>query len=156
MKKLNKKGFTLAELLIVIAIIAILIAIAIPAFSASLRSAKLAVDHSNIRAMYAVLRTAEMTNSIDNGTGTDTPANTETNTYYLLKDGTIEKATGSTVPTNAYKLQVNAELTECENSYLCTHDETGTAITKGSEIHKENQYITIQYDKGTWKFAFAS
>ena len=52
-QKRNKKGFTLAELLIVIAIIAILIAIAIPAFNAALNKAYQAVDDSNIRAAYA-------------------------------------------------------------------------------------------------------
>ena len=46
MKKMNKKGFTLAELLIVIAILAILIAIAIPVFSAQLEKARESVDAS--------------------------------------------------------------------------------------------------------------
>lgn len=48
----NKKGFTLAELLIVVAIIAILVAIAIPAFSASLEKATLAKDAANVRSAY--------------------------------------------------------------------------------------------------------
>lgn len=37
MKYKNKKGFTLAELLIVVAIIAVLVAVAIPIFPASWR-----------------------------------------------------------------------------------------------------------------------
>lgn len=48
-KKLNKKGFTLAELLIVIAIIAILVAIAVPTFTAQMNKAKEAVDDANLR-----------------------------------------------------------------------------------------------------------
>lgn len=51
--KRNKKGFTLAELLIVVAIIAVLVAIAIPAFTSSLNKAKHAVDLSNMRAAYS-------------------------------------------------------------------------------------------------------
>ena len=39
-KMKNKKGFTLMEMLIVVAIIAILIAIAIPTFASSLNKAK--------------------------------------------------------------------------------------------------------------------
>lgn len=39
-KMKNKKGFTLMEMLIVVAIIAILVAIAIPTFASSLNKAK--------------------------------------------------------------------------------------------------------------------
>ena len=45
----NKKGFTLVEMLIVVAIIAILIAIAIPIISATLERAREAVDDGNWR-----------------------------------------------------------------------------------------------------------
>jgi len=52
-KMLNKKGFTLAELLIVVAIIAVLVAIAIPVFTSQLERSREATDVSNIRAAYA-------------------------------------------------------------------------------------------------------
>lgn len=54
LKKLtNKKGFTLMEMLIVVAIIAVLVAIAIPTFSGALTKSKEAADVANIRALYA-------------------------------------------------------------------------------------------------------
>ena len=54
MKKLNeKKGFTLAELLIVVAIIAVLVAIAIPVFTTQLERARCATDIANLRSSYA-------------------------------------------------------------------------------------------------------
>lgn len=53
MKKNNKKGFTLAELLIVVAIIAVLVAIAIPVFTTSLDDAKNATANANLRAAKA-------------------------------------------------------------------------------------------------------
>ena len=51
--KKNEKGFTLMEMLIVVAIIAVLVAIAIPTFNSSLNKAKEATDEANIRAGYA-------------------------------------------------------------------------------------------------------
>lgn len=66
MKKLNnKKGFTLAELLIVVAIIAVLVAISIPIFSSQLEKARDAVTVSNIRAAYAQAQTAYLTQQSD-------------------------------------------------------------------------------------------
>ena len=54
MKKIkNTKGFTLMEMLIVVAIIAILIAIAIPTFTAQLEKAREAADIANIRSIYS-------------------------------------------------------------------------------------------------------
>ena len=49
----NRKGFTLAELLIVVAIIAILVAISIPIFLKKLEQSREAVDIANLRDAYA-------------------------------------------------------------------------------------------------------
>ena len=50
--KRNNKGFTLAELLIVVAIIAVLVAIAIPVFTTQLEKAREATDVANVRSGY--------------------------------------------------------------------------------------------------------
>lgn len=55
MRRNSKKGFTLAELLIVIAIIAILIAIMFPVFGAQLNKARAAAELANVRAKYSEL-----------------------------------------------------------------------------------------------------
>lgn len=58
MKKRNKKGFTLAELLIVVAIIAVLVAISIPIFTGQLERARRAVDMHTARSIESVLVSA--------------------------------------------------------------------------------------------------
>ena len=61
MKK-NNKGFTLAELLIVVAIIAVLVAIAIPVFTQQLEKSREATDLANIRSAYGQAVTEYLSN----------------------------------------------------------------------------------------------
>ena len=60
--KNNRKGFTLAELLIVVAIIAVLVSVAIPVFTTHLEKAREAADLSNIRAAYAEVTAEALVN----------------------------------------------------------------------------------------------
>ena len=86
-KMKNKKGFTLMEMLIVVAIIAILVAIAIPTFASSLNKARVATDEANIRSGYASVMTDVLTDdnySVEGGT-------TGEATYKLNKDGSADQ-----------------------------------------------------------------
>ena len=78
-KKLNKKGFTLAELLVVVAIIAILVAVSIPIFTSRLEASREATDQANERAAKAAAVTAYL-----GGDGTDT-------TFYYDADNGVAK-----------------------------------------------------------------
>ena len=64
MKK--KKGFTLAELLVVVAIISVLVAVSIPIFTQQLHKAKVATDWANLRSYYAELQADYMSTGKQN------------------------------------------------------------------------------------------
>ena len=71
MKEMIKKmreergGFTLAELLVVVAIVAVLVAIAVPLFSSSLTSADEAVQKANERSVKAEVTTGYLADGFD-------------------------------------------------------------------------------------------
>ena len=82
--KLNsKKGFTLVELLVVVASIAILVAISIPMVTGALDSAKKATDDANRRAAEGAAMVAYLTG--DNEIG-------EEETYYYDAESGLVKA----------------------------------------------------------------
>ena len=65
-KKLNKKGFTLAELLVVVAIIGVLVAISIPIFTSQLEKSRDAVTLANLRSAYAEAQASYLTETAAN------------------------------------------------------------------------------------------
>ena len=109
LKKLqNKKGFTLMEMLIVVAIIAVLVAIAIPVFNGALTKSKEAADVANVRATYAEWQTAMLTENTKAPADKDAflkgPAGTDTLTLndpdkLTVADGTITYTASKLVDT---------------------------------------------------------
>lgn len=59
--KNKRNGFTLAELLIVVAIIGVLVAVSIPVFSQQLEKSREATDLANVRSAYAEVKAEAMT-----------------------------------------------------------------------------------------------
>lgn len=70
MKK-NNHGFTLAELLIVVAIIAVLVAVAIPVFNTQLEKSRQATDLANLRSSYAEAMANYLSNNAADADGSD-------------------------------------------------------------------------------------
>ncbi len=65
MKRNNKKGFTIIELVVVIAVIAILAAVLIPTFSSIIKKANESVDIQAAKNMNTFLATADITDGVD-------------------------------------------------------------------------------------------
>lgn len=110
-KKSNKKGFTIMEMLIVVAIIAVLAAIAIPVFNGALTKSKEAADVANIRAAYAEVTVAYLT---------DNTAYPTDKTAFLAKvDGGKlnynDKLTNYTAPTDTAKGEIEYTATKLTN-----------------------------------------
>lgn len=116
----NKKGFTLAELLVVVAIVGILVAISIPVFTAQLTKARIATNQANMRAAKAAAVAQYMTDEIDKNsdaamiydydlkTGTATSITNADDAYIVAdtnKQGDIESEKGS----KQYK-QINVKI----------------------------------------------
>lgn len=100
----SKKGFTLAELLIVVAIIGVLVGISIPIFTTQLKKSRLATNQANARAAYAAATAAYLDDELVIG-GT---YNSETGVFTATKkakasDTTTFSSTGTAAPSTTIK-----------------------------------------------------
>lgn len=69
--KMNKKGFTLIEMLVVIAIIAILVAIIVPTVTSATAKSKAAADAANLRSVMAEANIYVLSHDVDISGTTD-------------------------------------------------------------------------------------
>lgn len=106
----RNRGFTLMEMLIVVAIIAVLAAVAIPVFNGSLHKAKVAADMANVRAYYAELQTQYITTGEYIDIGDDLHENARRKITFL--DGTTVQMQAGTVSAILERERVDIESTE--------------------------------------------
>lgn len=100
----DKKGFTLAELLVVVAIIGILVAISVPLFTAQLGKARKATNEANLRAAKVAAVADYMTN--DDGAKADIKYSYDIAAGTVTKTETVtgnEVKIGAATTTSTYK-----------------------------------------------------
>lgn len=129
------KGFTLAELLIVVAIIAVLVAISIPIFTSQIHKSEVSTDWANVRAYYAELQYDYIANEricdeclITNATGSDT---------YTLLNG--EKQTLKTGRLTVYNA---SEMFENMIGYIVIY----TCDKAGSENNEHYMFLSATHN----------
>lgn len=121
----SSKGFTLMEMLIVVAIIAVLVAIAIPTFTSSLNKARVATDEANIRSGYASVMAEILTNQYGENGSADKV------TYELQKDGSVLLKTANAATANPYK---------------CFGNTSGNTEIAGQTVQTWSKNSTVTYE----------
>ena len=116
----DKKGFTLAELLVVVAIIGILVAISVPLFTAQLGKARKATNEANLRAAKVAAVADYMTN--------DEGAKADIKYSYDIAAGTVTKT--ETVTGN--KVEIGAATTT--STYKHIYVEVNGTDTKDAVV----------------------
>lgn len=139
MIKQKKQGFTLAELLVVMAIIGILVAISIPIFTAQRRKAIIAVNKANIRAAKAAAA-AKLYESPESIIGYMTQENGQYLYYlYNVETGSIEKElVGVNVTFKDTSASDNKEYTKTVNNW---GQEYRKIAMDGKKCHKILIYV---------------
>ncbi len=99
MKKLNKKGFTLIELIVVIGILAVLAAVLIPSISNYVAQAREATNNANARALYSEV-SAEFAMGTLSAAGNRTEAGITCSWTVHATNGTLTTFTCAKATTN--------------------------------------------------------
>lgn len=146
MKQIFKKndGFTLAELLIVVAIIAVLVAVSIPIFTRQLEKARESTDLANMRAAKAAFITAYLSGDLDDYIG---------NCFYDAQEGILREnwgdvsatyGRGTTIPIPANDGTYPGYLTNEDYQdavIVCTHNRRTDQLFIGWMRSEEDGWI---------------
>lgn len=137
MKKNNKKGFTLVELVIVVAVMAILVAVAIPTIGNVTNRAKDSVAKSNAQTIESMVKLAEADAKVDDADATLSAAKiadvivqaklgiNDGTFYYTVATGKVD--TTGTVSATAGSVVYSIEFTD-----------TAVTVTNGTETATKN------------------
>lgn len=107
----KNEGFTLVEMLIVVAIIAILIMVSLPMFSASLNKARHAVDQANIRSAIGLANAAVLSDNI----------NIDTTWDYVVDDDDDTASRQGKLVTPSTGNGVTAKCSDCSGNLVVSY-----------------------------------
>lgn len=144
----NKKGFTLIEMLVVIAIIAVLVAIVIPVVGSSTDKASAATNAANLRSLQAEVTTLYLSESPESGKidGANATINVDADgevTSVVVKDS-FPKA--KKVGAITGEMSATVEYDDTNNVFVCRYGGATiadfSAVAEGTKEAKDLQATT--------------
>ncbi|MBQ9346316.1 MAG: type II secretion system protein [Oscillibacter sp.] len=134
-----KGGFTLAELLIVVAIIGVLVAISIPLFGPRLEASREATDLANLRSAYAAATSAVLAGKDDN----NAKLADGDNSLAYTKDGKLIPFSTSVTPMKGKSTQSGFQGTEAKEDLPSGISFDGNSQKKGILIRANTVNNTV-------------
>lgn len=146
----KRKGFTLAELLIVIAIVGVLAAISIPIFTNQLKKARLATNQANARQAENAVLTKWMTEDYKNGY---CDGKLQDEVYYMYDPSTgeatniddIDKYSPDAIGV-VYGENGHWDYVESDISKWTADTTVGKDSTLGSKVFNNTWFLTVSVD----------
>lgn len=123
MKKINKKGFTIVELVIVIAVIAILAAVLIPTFATVIKKANENAAMQNARNEWTAFLAADKDNVV---AAYDAVIKVGENYWFAVEDGSFETTVYATEADAIASLTITANYTKATTA--ASFDGKNTAV----------------------------
>lgn len=136
-KLMSKKGFTLVELMIVVVILGILVAVAVPIFGAVTKNARIKSCKSNQRVIKGNMETFMMTGgangeAITITAGSSSDISGASSFIALFDGGKLPKCPSNNADTPSYNAVVNVK-SDGTTEYIATCK----IMTTGNEVHND-------------------